>query len=115
MVHDFMALLGNPVFWIFGGGTIVVLAGLITDAMTKSQKLRAQERERERERERESHRALLGLTESDDIAGLKLRIEALEQDVARLEGLLQGSAPRRVAAPAKVPEELAHREQVSDA
>jgi len=96
MVHDFMELLDSPVFWIFGGGTVIALVAIVVDGIIKSQKLRAQEREQERERERESNRALLGLTESDDMAGLKLRIEALEQDVARLEKLLEGPAPRRL-------------------
>ncbi len=112
-------LIGSPFFWIFGvvcgGGMLIGMVAIVAEAITKSQKLRAQEREKERQREIESHRALMGLTESDDIAGLKLRMEALEQDMARLEGLLQGVAPRRVGVPASVPAEQTYGEQVIDA
>lgn len=116
MVHE---LAGNVFFWVFGvlcgGGMLVGMVAIVAEAINKSQKLRAEERERERQREFEAHRALLGATESDDIVGLKLRMEALEQDMARLEGLLQGVAPRRVGVPASVPAEQTYGEQVIDA
>ena len=115
MVHDFMELLGNPMFLLLGGMIFMGVVAIIVDGINKSQKLRVQEREKDRQREVESHRALMGLTESDDIAGLKLRMEALEQDMARLEGLLQGVAPRRVGVPASVPAEQTYGEQVIDA
>ena len=115
MVHDFMELLGNPMFLLLGGIIFMVVVAIIVDGINKSQKLRVQEREKDRQREVESHRALMGLTESDDIAGLKLRIEALEQDVARLEGLLAGTSSRRVTPASTSAQGAVQPEQLVDA
>jgi hypothetical protein len=100
-------ILTSWTFWVFGGFVMLSLVKVVSGRVVEVQKIRAQERHWRRQQDGESERRLMGLDESQEIAGLKLRIEALEQEVARLRG---ASAPGRRVAPASAQGELDHQD-----
>ncbi len=82
-------LLVNPIFWIFGGGTIIALVAILSDKIVEAMKLRAKEREKLAARALTGEEALFSLGAAEDIRALNTRIDGLERRLDRLVDALE--------------------------
>jgi len=83
-------MLSSWPFWV----GMVIIVKMVSSRYVEVQRLRAQERHWRREQDAEAEKRLLGIHESQEVEGLKLRIAALEAEMAQVRGRPQVVPPK---------------------
>jgi len=82
-MHD---LMGNPIFWIFGGGTIIALVGILAELAGKVIKMREKERAARLRADAQAEADLFGWVTVDEFNRLRARVDALEAEMGQPKG-----------------------------
>jgi len=90
-MHD---LMGNPIFWIFGGGTVIALVGILAELAGKVIKMREKERAARLRADAQAEADMFGWVAVDEFNRLRARVDALEAQLG--QGTERPETVRRV-------------------